>query len=459
MDNPLRNINKLSRLAQAQGHKLSYLAKAQSAREVAITMIVLIVASVLIFFLGLLFLSVTLRGHVVSVADYKIFELQSGSYTTTASAQGNVQPAKTAVNLPEVNGTVEEVKVKEGDTVKKGQLVVVLHSDEIESELASARSAYESAQSQESQAQSRYSAARSELAAAKAAKEAAEAAATPSEPTTPDEGSGEGGEGEGSGETGEGGETGGDSGEASAAVFAATPRTVAVDPSYDAAIEEAQGKVNSAASALNSAESETSSARSWYRSMQGRQEALSVKAEAAGTVTDLKATVGASVSDVRGQGAAMQIANPKKLVVVCSVPESETDAMSRGQDATVTGIAADNAETPATVSKIATVPNGNTAPDGGACFDVTLELSTEQKLSQGTEVSATIQLQDYGMVFYVPKHAVLEEGDKTYIEMIYDDNSSAKHEVQVIATADDGQKIIRGNALSNGAKIRADLAS
>ena len=453
MDNPLRNINKFSRLAQAQGHKLSYLAKAQSAHEVAITMIVLIVASVLIFFLGLLFLSVTLRGHVVSVADYKIFELQSGSYTTTASAQGSVQPAKTAVNLPEVNGTVEEVKVKEGDTVKKGQLVVVLHSDEIESELASARSAYESAQSQESQAQSRYSAARSELAAAKAAKEAAEAAATPSEPTTPDEGSGEGGEGEGSGETGE------DSGEASAAVFAATPRTVAVDPSYDAAIEEAQGKVNSAASALSSAESETSSARSWYRSIQGRQEALSVKAEAAGTVTDLKATVGASVSDVRGQGAAMQIANPKKLVVVCSVPESETDAMSRGQDATVTGIAADNAETPATVSKIATVPNGNTAPDGGACFDVTLELSTEQKLSQGTEVSATIQLQDYGMVFYVPKHAVLEEGDKTYIEMIYDDNSSAKREVQVIATADDGQKIIRGNALSNGAKIRADLAS
>ena len=453
MDNPLRNINKFSRLAQAQGHKLSYLAKAQSAHEVAITMIVLIVASVLIFFLGLFFLSVTLRGHVVSVADYKIFELQSGSYTTTASAQGSVQPAKTAVNLPEVNGTVEEVKVKEGDAVKKGQLVVVLHSDEIESELASARSAYESAQSQESQAQSRYSAARSELAAAKAAKEAAEAAATPSEPTTPDEGSGEGSEGEG------GGETGGDSGEASAAVFAATPRTVAVDPSYDAAIEEAQGKVNSAASALNSAESETSSARSWYRSMQGRQEALSVKAEAAGTVTDLKATVGASVSDVRGQGAAMQIANPKKLVVVCSVPESETDAMSRGQDATVTGIAADNAETSATVSKIATVPNGNTAPDGGACFDVTLELSTEQKLSQGTEVSATIQLQDYGMVFYVPKHAVLEEGDKTYIEMIYDDNSSAKHEVQVIATADDGQKIIRGNALSNGAKIRADLAS
>ncbi len=448
MDNPLRNINKLSRLAQAQGGKLSYLAKAQSAHEVAITMIVLIVAAVVIFFLGLFLLSVLLRGHVVSVADYKIYELQSGSYTTTASAQGTIQPAKTAVNLPEVEGTVEEVKVKDGDTVKKGQLLVVLHSDEVESALADARAAYESAQSQESQAQSRLSAARSELSAAKAAKEAAQEAATPSEPSDSGEGA----------ESGEGTEGGEGQTEPETPAPAATAQPVALDPSYDAAIEEAQDKVNSASSALSSAESETSSARGHYRSMQGRAEALSIKAEATGTVTDLKATVGASISDVRGQGAALQIADPKKLVVVCSVPESETDAMSRGQEATVTGIAPDGGQTPATVSKIATVPNGNSAPGGGACFDVTLELSTQQGLQLNAEVSATIQLQDFGMVFYVPKNAVLEEDGESYIEMIYDDNSTAKHQVQVIATADDGQKIIRGNALSNGARIRADLA-
>lgn len=438
MDNQFRNnIGRLYSLAQTQ-----------STAGTVVTLVALAVASVLIFALVMLFLSLTLRGHVVSIADYKIFELQQGSYTTTASAQGSIQSAKTAVNLPEVEGTVEDIKVKEGDTVKKGQLLVVLHSDEIESELASARSAYESAQSQESQAQSAYNAARSELSAAREAKKAAQAAA--SAPAEPEEGSeGEGGEGE----------SGGEGQDAGGTAEVVAPAASSIDPSYDAAIEEAQGKVNSASSALDSAQAETSSARSWYQSMQAREESLSVEAEAGGTITDLKAAVGASVSDVRGQGAAMQIADPKILVVVCSVPESETDAMSRGQDATVTGISADGSETPATVSKIASTPNGTKAPDGGNCFDVTLELPTQEGLQKGAEVSATIQLQDYGVVYYVPKKAVLEEGDENYVEVIYSDNSSARHQVEVIATADDGQKIIRGNALSNGAKIRADLAS
>ena len=433
MDNQFRNnIGRLYSLAQTQ-----------STAGTVVTLVALAVASVLIFALVMLFLSLTLRGHVVSIADYKIFELQQGSYTTTASAQGSIQSAKTAVNLPEVEGTVEDIKVKEGDTVKKGQLLVVLHSDEIESELASARSAYESAQSQESQAQSAYNAARSELSAAREAKKAAQAAA--SAPAEPEEGSE--------------GESGGEGQDAGGTAEVVAPAASSIDPSYDAAIEEAQGKVNSASSALDSAQAETSSARSWYQSMQAREESLSVEAEAGGTITDLKAAVGASVSDVRGQGAAMQIADPKILVVVCSVPESETDAMSRGQDATVTGISADGSETPATVSKIASTPNGTKAPDGGNCFDVTLELPTQEGLQKGAEVSATIQLQDYGVVYYGPKKAVLEEGDENYVEVIYSDNSSARHQVEVIATADDGQKIIRGNALSNGAKIRADLAS
>lgn len=405
----------------------------------ALTMVALVAGSIALFFLLLLLLSVLLRGHVASVSDYKLYELQSGAYSSTASAQGSVQPAKTAVNFPEVEGTVEELKVKEGDTVKKGQLLMTIHSDEIASELSSARSAYQSAQADEDAARSTYNAANAELAAAKAAKEAAAAIAA---------GNSGGSEGSEEGAEGEAG-----SGEAPAA------EQPALDPSYDQAIEKAQEKVDSAAGTLGSAEDAASSALSRYRSAQGREEQLSVKADVAGTITDLKAQVGANVSDLRGQGAAMQIADKKKLVVVCSVPEADTEAMSRGQEATITGIAADNGTTRGTVAKVATVPNADKAQDGSSCFDVTLSLGTQEGAQAGMNVSATIQLQDFGMVFYVPARAVLDEGDESYVEMVYDDGNTAQHQVQVIATAEDGQKIIRGNALSNGMRIRADLAA
>ena len=69
-----------------------------------------------------------------------------------------------------------------------------------------------------------------------------------------------------------------------------------------------------------------------------------------------------------------------------------------------------------------------------------------------------MKIKDYGEVFYVPSQAVLTLDGASYVDIIRTGGIVERHQVRLLDEADDGQKIISGDALVDGQSIRADLS-
>ncbi|WP_246061533.1 efflux RND transporter periplasmic adaptor subunit [Paenibacillus oralis] len=72
-------------------------------------------------------------------AAVKTAEVTEGSIVEQIYTNGTLEPKETADVYAPVNGVVEDVKVKQGDTVKKGQALLTLSMDKVEDQLEQER--------------------------------------------------------------------------------------------------------------------------------------------------------------------------------------------------------------------------------------------------------------------------------------------------------------------------------
>lgn len=79
------------------------------------------------------------RGAASSEELYQLVPVQTGSITLKVTASGTVRPGSTYQVVPKVSGTVTEVLVKQGDVVKKGQVLVLLDDTDARERLQEAR--------------------------------------------------------------------------------------------------------------------------------------------------------------------------------------------------------------------------------------------------------------------------------------------------------------------------------
>lgn len=79
------------------------------------------------------------RGAASSQELYQLVPVQPGSITLKVTASGTVKPGSSYDVVPKVSGTVTEVLVKQGDVVKKGQVLVLLDDTDARERLQEAR--------------------------------------------------------------------------------------------------------------------------------------------------------------------------------------------------------------------------------------------------------------------------------------------------------------------------------
>ena len=91
-------------------------------------------------------------------------------------------------------------------------------------------------------------------------------------------------------------------------------------------------------------------------------------------------------------------------------------------------------------------------------YEVTLTLEKADNAKVGMEVSAAIELKEYSTVYYVPSKAVSQSGSYAYVEVVYNDNTTKQHQVQILDTTDDGQLIIQGSTITEGQRILTEIS-
>lgn len=95
--------------------------------------------------------------------EVELGKVELATIVETVSASGKIQPVQEVLISPEVSGEILEITVEEGDSVKKGQLLVKIRPDNYQAQLNqaianlnNAKAAYAQAKARVSQAQSQY---------------------------------------------------------------------------------------------------------------------------------------------------------------------------------------------------------------------------------------------------------------------------------------------------------------
>ncbi len=418
-------------------------------RQMVIAIVVIVVLAAVIFGGGAYLLTRAFGGNIKPADEYETVTLVAGNYTDTLSVSGEVRSSKTSSVVPEVKGTVSNVAVAEGDKVSKGDVLMTLKNDDIVTAEKDARKAYNKALKNESKVQASYDKADKALKTAEDEKKAALRAAekklkaeakknTAARSSQPDDANAD---------------TAVDSATVPAESQAGEAQEATVDASYDAAIASAQSVVDSAKTSLDSAKSTTSSAEAAYNEAKKQRDLLTVKAGESGTIINLEVEKGMSTDSLDKKHGAMQIADLKKLIVVAPVPEADISGISQGQEAKVTCSALSSSDISALVLRIADTPLEDKGEDGSTLYNVTFSLEKISKAKVGMMADVSIVVREYGSVFHVPSEAVRQEGEASYVKVLYSDATMSQHQVTVVGTDEEGQAVISSNYLNQGVQI------
>lgn len=426
-------------------------------RKMGMTLAAVFVVALLIFGGGTYLFTRAFTGHVRSVDEYQTMQLAADTYSSTLEAAGALESGSTTLVRAEVDGSVRNVAVKEGDAVKKGDTLFTIKNDEVTTNVSTTLGAYVDAQDEERDATRSCDAAKTKLRTAKKALAKAQVALENARDDAEDR-------------------------------QEEDPDYVLDEEPYKAAISAAEASVESAQETVEALEKNqkkaaqnTKAAKATYKKATKKASKLTVKAPTAGTVNSLDIDKGAAVSAASDK-AAMKIIDTKDIVAVVEVPESQVANIVKGQKATVTCSALPELTLSATVLRVADTPVGNKgeeAPQGsdegalggsessmsdasgnGATYNVTLSIGKpDSKLKIGMSASARISIQDYGAVYYVPASAVGSNNTGAYVEAIVDKSTVKQYGVTQLGTAEDGRLVIQGVSLTDGMTIRTDINS
>ncbi len=496
----------------------SGLGATRNGKRTAGIVVAVVVVALIIFGGGAYLFTQLFTGHIRQVGQMQTMQLTASSYAPKVEASGSFRAASSSAVSPEVDGTVNDVKVKSGDTVKKGDVLFTIDNAQITQEANTAKTNYDEAGAALTAANTALESANAKLKSAQETRDAAKSAA----------------------ETRDAAEAArqqrGQQSNSTQRQSAARPGGAAVVPvtassgassfdstAYDAAINDAQSEVDKAQAQVDTAKKTADAAKTTYDSAAAKAEKLTVVAPADGTVVDLKVQKGMTSQAVNSQGAALQIADLATLTAVVTVPASQIATISTGLKATVTSSSLPDQTINATVSKVGDAPvaastsgqdssNANAGTGGNSSsnassttkqtsastqhaassnsnsnsnaasgsssnsnaasgsasgqssdsstsyYEVTLTLDKADNAKVGMEVSAAIELKEYSTVYYVPSKAVSQSGSYAYVEVVYNDSTTKQHQVQILDTADDGQLIIQGSTITEGQRILTEIS-
>lgn len=428
-------------------------------RQMAILLVAAVVGALLIFGGGAYLFTRIFTGHVKSADEYTTMQLASSNYSDTLELSGTIQSATSNTVTSKVDGTVSVLSVTEGDKVNKGDKLFILENDTITQNVSTTLNAYTDAQDDEASAktnlenaQAKVTSAQESLSKAQKRLENAQKSAEEKQKDDPEY------------------------------EFDSTPYDNAVELAQQG-LENAQSSQELMQTAYDKAQSATQSAQKAYEKAKKDENNLTVTAPAEGTVNDLSIQVGSSSAEFNANGGAMKIVDMDTVTCVAQVPESQVGNITQGQAATVSVDGIDGSFT-ATVSRVSDTPtkgskskssksdasaqSDDSSADSSSAddttstettYDVVLTLDkSSKKLKVGLSATASVTIQDFGTVYYVPASAVGNGNAGMYVESVSDEKTTKQYSVTQIATADDGQLVIQGANLVPGMTIRTDLS-
>ncbi len=457
-------------------------------KQLVAIIVAIVVAAAIIFVACAYLFTQFFTGHVRSIGQAQTTQLTASKYISTVNIDGTFQASSSSAVSPEVDGTISEVRVSSGAAVKEGDILFIIENSQITQEANQAKSAYDSAGAALQNANVALNNANANLKTAQNNKTNAVNNANNANNANSNNSS-----------------------------SSSTSSSTQDFSSYDNAISDAQAEVNRAQSQVDTATKTSNAAKTSYDNALAKAEKLTVKAPSSGTVVESRVQKGMTTQTVNAQGAAMQIADLSTILAKAYIPAAQVGTISVGLSATITSDSLPGKKINATVSKIADVPtnasatasasftssnssdaststsssagsnssNSSAASSSGSTtsstsdtssnsnttdstdstnsqelvYEVDLTLDKTDDAKVGIQISAAIELKEFSAVYYVPKTALSQKATYSYVEVVYNDNTTKQHQVQVIDTTDDGQVIIQGNTISDGQRILTDISN
>jgi RND family efflux transporter MFP subunit len=209
------------------------------------------------------------------------------------------------------------------------------------------------------------------------------------------------------------------------------------------------------ASAVSSAQRNLASAQATLDQANAKATERTVKAPSSGSIVELNAKVGATVTggmvmgegDTSGGKQCMQIADLSKMKVTVQVGEKDIAKIAVGQSANVTIPAFPDIVSQGTVTAIASVANSDAANGGGSSVTFNVDILIEapdSRLKPGMTAEVSVVTEQLDDVVMVPTMALMtEDGEHYYINLATDDEGKETRRVKVtVVTQNDNDAVV-----------------
>lgn len=226
-------------------------------------------------------------------------------------------------------------------------------------------------------------------------------------------------------------------------------------PATDGDGSTAPSDANASANAVSSAQRNLASAQATLEQATAKAAERTVKAPSSGSIVELNAKVGATVTGgmVMGEGDAsggkqcMQIADLSKMKVTVQVGEKDIAKIAVGQSANVTYPAFPDIVSQGTVTAIASVANSDSAYGGGGSVTFNVDILIEapdSRLKPGMTAEVSVVTEKLDDVVMVPTMALMtEDGEHYYVNLATDDEGKETRRVKVtVVTQNDNEAVV-----------------
>ena len=226
-------------------------------------------------------------------------------------------------------------------------------------------------------------------------------------------------------------------------------------PTLDGDGATAPTDVTSDASAVSSAQRNLASAQATLDQANAKAAERTVKAPSSGSIVELNAKVGATVTggmvmgegDTSGGKQCMQIADLSKMKVTVQVGEKDIAKIAVGQSANVTYPAFPDIVSQGTVTSIASVANSDAANGGGGSVTFNVDILIEApdaRLKPGMTAEVSVVTEQLNDVVMVPTMALMtEDGEHYYVNVATDGEGKQTRRVKVtVVTQNDNDAVV-----------------
>ncbi len=209
------------------------------------------------------------------------------------------------------------------------------------------------------------------------------------------------------------------------------------------------------ANAVSTAQRNLASAQATLEQATAKAAERTVKAPSSGSIVELNAKVGATVTggtimgegDTSGGKQCMQIADLSKMKVTVQVGEKDIAKIAVGQSANVTYPAFPDIVSQGTVTAIASVANSDSGSGSGGSVTFNVDILIEapdSRLKPGMTAEVSVVTEKLDDVVMVPTMALMtEDGEHYYVNLATDSEGKKTRRVKVtVVTQNDNEAVV-----------------